>query len=218
MRSLLSILAAAGLAVACSIPESGDAQGVAACEAHAERASHAADTGGWSIHAGPVGWTRDDPPRVSGRFEVCGPVSGAEPRVARRQGGACLVADLVDQGIGRAICATHADCNSRDAFDRGDPRLADFQGYCLAQGGSDEPPRCWTRPGPAAAFCKRTLDTFRMTAGVHHLGPVDRDPLNSGEPYPRWAVYACMAHAGHDRSCGEPASPHRQISLTPLEK
>jgi hypothetical protein len=175
-------------------------------------------TGGWSIHGGPVEWNPGEPARVSGTFEVRTRDSETATAGTARQGGACLVADLVPFGIGRARCATNADCNGPDAIDKfGHPGLADYHGYCTARDGSAEAPRCWTRPGPASTHCRRTVDGLRLTPGAHAVGPVDADPLGRGEPRPRWAVYACLAHVGHDRACAEPASPYRQISLTPLQ-
>lgn len=172
---------------------------------------------GWSIHAGPVERMRGAPVRVSGTFEVRTQGSEAAAVGIARQGGACLVADLVPFGIGRAHCATNADCNGPDAIDKlGRPELAEYHGYCAARDGSAEPPRCWTRPGPANTHCRRSVDGLRLTPGVHAVGPVDADPLGRSEPRPRWAVYACLAQEGHARACADPTSPHRQVSLTPL--
>jgi TolB-like protein/Tfp pilus assembly protein PilF len=184
----------------------------------AEGASRATDaTAGWSIHGGPVEWQPGQPVQVVGRFEVRAPAAGPTAETALLQGGACLVADLVPFGIGRATCATNADCNGPGAFDR--VRGSDtegYLGYCAARDGSNEPPRCWTRPGPAGSHCRRSVDGLLLTEGVQEVGPVAADALENGEPYPEWAVYACMAHPGHDRACGEPVSPNRQVSLTPL--
>lgn len=174
-------------------------------------------TGSWSIRAGDVQWTAGETPLVSGVFQVSATEVEQSQAAAPHQGGACLVADLVPYGIGRAHCAMNADCNGPDSIDREhDARLAEYVGYCAARDGSGETPRCWTRPGPAATYCRRTIESLRLTAGSHEVGPVNGDPLGNGAPYPEWAVYACMAHAGHDRACGEIVSPHRQVSLTPL--
>ncbi len=172
---------------------------------------------GWRIQAGQAELQTAGQPQVSGTFMVSAPPGETDPLAAPMQGGACLLADLVPFGVGRASCATSADCNGPDSIDRQkDPRLAEYVGYCAARDGSAEAPRCWTRPGPASTHCQRTVDSLRLTAGEHSLGPVVADPLGNGEPLPEWAVYACMAKAGHERACGEAVSPHRQVSLTPL--
>jgi hypothetical protein len=176
----------------------------------------AADTPGWRILAGPVEMRPVEPALVSGSFRVIAHPPGIDPLGARPQGGACLVANLVPFGIGRARCVTNADCNAADALDKEhDPRLAGYIGYCMRRDGSDAPPQCWTRPGPAGTHCKRSVGEWQLSEGAHPLGPVAADPLGKGEPYPEWAVYACMAHPGHDRACGETVSPYRQVSLTP---
>jgi len=172
---------------------------------------------GWSIQAGPVELQPAGQPLVAGVFNVSAPPAEMDPLAAPMQGGACLLADLTPHGIGRATCVTSADCNGPDSIDRQkDPRLAEYVGYCAARDGSAEAPRCWTRPGPASTHCRRTVDSLRLTAGEHSLGPVVADPLGNGEPLPEWSVYACMAETGHERACGEAVSPHRQVSLTPL--
>lgn len=174
-------------------------------------------TAGWSIQGGQVELQPAGKPQVSGTFLVNSPQAATGPLAAPLQGGACLVADLVPFGIGRARCETNADCNGPDAIDKQhDTRLAEYVGYCATRDGSTEPPRCWTRPGPPNTHCRRSVDALRLIAGVHKLGPVDADPLGSGEPFPEWAVYACMAQVGHERACGEVVSPYRQVSLTPL--
>jgi len=212
MQPPRSLLAVVLLALPCSLAQAGDRAEQAACNGNAAGAS----AGGWSIRAGPVEWAQGEPLQVSGRFEVCGPDSGAEAGAEPRSGGACLLADLVDQGIGRVACTTHADCNGPDAIDREDPRMAGYVGYCATEDGSGEAPRCWTRPGPPETHCQRSVDGFLLTPGVHRLTPVDGDPLRNGAPYPRWVVYACLAHVGHGRACAEPENPNKQVSLTPV--
>jgi hypothetical protein len=177
----------------------------------------AAAATGWSIHGGPVERRPGEPVTVVGQFEVRAALGGSTAATAPLQGGACLVANLAPFGIGRTRCSTNADCNGPDAIDREhDARLAEYVGYCAARDGSGQAPQCWTRPGPADTHCRRTVDGLLLTTGTHALGPVAADPLGNGEPWPEWAVYACMAHAGHDRACGEAVSADRQVSLTPL--
>lgn len=171
----------------------------------------------WSIRAGQVELQALEKPLVSGEFSVISSHLEVDSPAAPRQGGACLVADLVPFGIGRESCVTNADCNGPDAMDKQlDPRLASYVGYCASRDGTNQAYKCWTRPGPPETHCRRTRDSLRLTAGVHRLGPVDADPLGNSEPYPEWAVYACMAQPGHERACGETVSPYRQVSLTPL--
>jgi len=215
MKSLHYFFTAALLAATCGAGEAGEASAQTACDRHAQDGSPLSNAGGWHVYAGPVTWAHGDPPQVSGTFEVCAPRGENRPEAAPRQGGACLVADLVERGIGRAACTTHADCNPPGAFDGEDPGLANYHGYCLAQDGSDEPPRCWTRPGRSETYCRRSVDGLVLTAGTHQLAPVNGDPQGAGAPYPRWAVIACMAHVGHDRACGDPESSDKQVSVTP---
>ena len=173
-------------------------------------------TRGWNIQAQQAAWASDGNPVITGGFRITSPPQSADADPATPQGGACLVANLVPYGIGRPTCASHADCNGPDAIDRQrDPRLADYTGYCARRDGSAEAPTCWTRPGPAESYCKRTIDGWKMAAGEHEIGPVNGDPLGAGKPYPEWAVYACMAYFGNDRACGMPANDQRRISLTP---
>ena len=218
MRFRYSELAGLVLIASCAaLPVLGEHTS-AACGDRDDYAAGASATGGWRIHGGTVAWTEAERPQVSGSFEICPPRGSNTGDAAPLQGGACLVADLTPFGIGMAACETHADCNAPGAFDRlPNPGAAEYSGYCIAPDGSDEPPRCWTRPGPAGTYCRRSIDALPMTAGSHRIGPVSGDPLGTGKPFPQWAVYACLAHAGHDRACGEPASPHRQVSLTPRQ-
>jgi hypothetical protein len=181
---------------------------------HAESVPESA--GGWDIQAEAVEWSTGAKPVVTGRFRVDAPSASPESGASIPKGGACMVANLVPFGVGRATCTTHADCNGVDSIDRQrDPRLENFVGYCAKRDGSDEPLTCWTRPGPPGGFCKRSIDPWTMSGGTHQLGPVDGDPLGNGPPYPEWAVYACLAFLGHDRACGEPSNPNRKISLSP---
>jgi len=171
----------------------------------------------WRITAGPIKWLPGDEIQILGTFQVNGPVAQTDADTVTPQGGACLVVNLVPFGIGRPRCATNTDCNQpEDSIDKQKyPHLADSMGYCTRRDGSVEHPQCWTRPGPAGTHCKRTVDTLVLTDGEHSVGPVAADPLGTGEPYPEWAVYACMAQPGHPRACGEASSDHRQISVTP---
>jgi len=172
---------------------------------------------GWSIHGGPVEWQTGQPGQVIGRFEVRAPADRPAAEAEPLQGGACLVADLVPFGIGKATCTTHADCNEPSTFGPpGGPDVEQYYGYCATRDGSNEPARCWTRPGPPGAYCIRTNDSWKLTAGMHTVGPVNGKPLGEQAPDPEWAVYACLAHPGHERACGEPDNPHRQVSLSPV--
>jgi len=174
-----------------------------------------AKTDSWVIQAGPIRSIDGSVPMVTGTFQVSGPQSAISSKEELRQGGACLIADLVPFGIGLSNCTTNQDCNQPDGFGAATiPALKEAYGYCVSRGG--EPPRCWTRPGPPDKYCRRSIDGLRLTPGEHQLEPVAIDPLRRGMPYPEWAVYACMAHKGHDRECGNPGkSQFRQISVTP---
>lgn len=170
----------------------------------------------WRIQSGQVEQISKTPPLVSGTFAIISTNQPIDSYAAPMQGGACLVADLVPFGIGRNECMSNADCNGVDSIDKQRmPDLTDYVGYCVSRDGSQQAPRCWTRPGPPETHCRRTIDSLQLTVGTHTLGPVNADPLGQGEPYPEWAVYACMAHPDHEKACGEAVSPFRQISLTP---
>jgi hypothetical protein len=171
----------------------------------------------WRIEAGQVELSAGKSPWVRGSFYVHAP-TGTPPDATPRAGGACLVTDLVAEGVGLDTCKTNADCNSPRAIDKaGDPALEAYVGYCLARDGSTQPPRCWTRPGPPATYCQRTVDGLKFTAGEHHLGPVPADPLDTGDRRLKWAVMACMADEGHPKACGDPeGEAFRQISFTPI--
>ncbi len=183
----------------------------AANDVSANMATHS-----WSIHGGPVEWQAGEPGQVIGHFEIRAPADGTSADAELLQAGACLVADLTPFGIGSATCTTQADCNQPGTF--GSPENAgieQYHGYCATRDGSKEATRCWTRPGPPDAYCIRTKDSWKATAGMHTVGPANGKPLGDQAPAAEWAVYACLAHPGHGRACGEPDNPHRQISLTP---
>lgn len=170
----------------------------------------------WSIIAGPVNLVPGNPVRAEGTFEIRATPGAVDRDLPPVTGGACLVANLVPFGIGRATCQTNADCNGPDAIDaEADSRLVDYAGYCAARDGSGEPSTCWTRPGPASTHCRRTVDTLQIAEGEYGLGPVSGDPLGNAPPWPEWAVYACTADPGFPGACGEIVSPNRRISLTP---
>lgn len=169
----------------------------------------------WRIEAGQVETLHGPKAQVVGSFIVHAP-DPMPPDAPPRMGGACLVADLVPFGVGLASCETTSDCNAAGALQTDkNPALQGSSTYCAAPDGSDEPRRCWTRPGPPQSHCRRSIDGFRLDPGTHRIGPVDADPMGRGGPVPRWAVFACLAADGHERACGEPDSVHRQISLTP---
>jgi hypothetical protein len=170
----------------------------------------------WRIEAGQVEFSGGEEVWVRGSFLVHAP-EGTPADAAPREGGACLLADLVAFGVGLESCKSFADCNSPRAIDKANnPAMEDYVGYCVARDGSTQPPRCWTRPGPAESHCKRSVDGLRLTAGKHQLEPVPADPLKTGARRLKWAVIACLADADHPRACGEEESAMRQMSLTPM--
>ena len=170
----------------------------------------------WRIEAGAVTIASGDSPQVTGVFFVHAP-PGTAADAAPRTGGACLLADLVSYGIGLASCETVDDCNTAEALDL--ERYPNFQGghgYCISRDGSDEPRKCWTRPGPPDRYCLRSMDGLRLTPGVHQLPRVPADPLGRGDPLPDWVVLACIAAEGQAMGCGASNAAHRQTSVTPL--
>lgn len=171
--------------------------------------------GAWRIEAGPVEVIHDGRAQVSGIFQVHAP-PGTPSGAAPRNGGACLVADLVPFGVGGASCRTNADCNTTRAIDTElRPELEGAFGYCAVRDGSDEFPRCWTRPGPVREYCRRSVDGLILTPGIHRLPVVPAAPLRDAPVVPEWAILACLADEGHPTACGEQNSEHQQVSVSP---
>lgn len=179
-------------------------------------ATHATHAEDWRVEARSAKRVDGEPTQVVGDIYVHAPAD-TPADAAPRMGGGCLLADLVEYGIGLASCASSADCNSPTAIDKSsDPQLQSFYGYCVWRSANESAGRCWTRPGPPDSHCIRSIDGHALTPGAHQLGPVPVRPLSTLPAEPEWIVFACIADEAHPAACGEPESQSRQISTSPL--
>ena len=111
-------------------------------------------------------------------------------------GGACLIADF-SASLGESKCVTHDDCK---------PMLADLKSrlnsdngewaYCARPESSNEPKRCWFRPGPQAEYCNISPGVPLVPNQVVQLPKppkkgVPAFPLNDDKEV-RWMVYSCL--------------------------
>jgi hypothetical protein len=122
---------------------------------------------------------------ISGTFKL---IEDKDGIVSASLGGGCLVGDFSERGLGAATCARDQDCNPRDGFDA---RFAEAMGYCVEQ-------RCWVRPGPAAAYCLRSIDQVEgrmrgalVTGRTYTLPVAEADVFGDGQPT-TWRVHTCL--------------------------
>ena len=158
---------------------------------------------GWRVTAGPVvdsgliGYT------VAGSFTL---ERLSDTSALIRNGGACILTDLVDRGIGSASCNSNADCTLLPEYGLPDRSF----GYCTKPDGSGEEKRCWTRIGDVS--CIRGP----QTPGTHQLPPVPEDYTpNDGNPI-RWLVLACLAGETNPLACAQLDSPNYVYSVGPV--
>lgn len=190
----------------------------------------AADTAtlnGWTIEAGEIksstSRTEHRTKQVSGSFALnknAGPIQ-------IRSAGACLLADLGDQGIGLASCSSDKQCN--DAYDMApNPQLGDRTNgpylYCLGEEPSSAEKRCWIRPGPASTHCSRSLYASGShpvpapIAGQPDSAGVPADPLGNGKGV-NWRVFACLnPDNSRPPACANPSVTNKAYSLGPIKK
>ena len=142
-----------------------------------------AELDGWTITSGRV--VQGATPELITGILTFTKVSGT---AEARGGGGCLVADLVDRGIGAATCTTDADCTTT---------IVGGYGYCASPDGSSEAKRCWTRPG-GASFCKRSMAN---APGDTLLPEVPWDVDAAGTPV-RWMILGCLAEEATPGACG----------------
>jgi len=122
---------------------------------------------------------------ISGAFKLVEDKAGI---VTANLGGACLVGDFASRGVGAATCTRDQDCNPRGGVDA---RFPEAMGYCVEQ-------HCWVRPGPASAYCLRSIDQVdgRMRGALvigrtYTLPVVDADVFGDGQPT-TWRVHTCL--------------------------
>lgn len=150
---------------------------------------------GWTITAGPI--ERADGWKMITATVTFTKISGT---ATTRGGGACLLADLVDQGVGAVTCTTDSDCIAAGQAAFG----ASAWGYCTAPDGSGEAKRCWTRPGD---FCVRSQANME---GAKILAPVMWDARRTNERV-RWLLLACMAEEATPGGCGPTGTPAQYV-------
>jgi len=182
---------------------------------------------GWTIEAGKI--KSDASPtelqgrQVSGSFELKNKADSTQTRRA----GACLLADLVDQGVGLPSCSSDKECN--DAYDLApNPQLgARTNGphlYCLGEKPSSTEKRCWIRPGPGSSHCSKGLYSPGRHAipapvtGQTDSAGVAADPLGNGHDV-NWRVLACLnPDNGLPPACANPDPTNKAYSLGTMKK
>ncbi|HET6564541.1 MAG TPA: hypothetical protein VFG52_03935 [Xanthomonadales bacterium] len=175
---------------------------------------------GWTIEAGKIKaeTTRGRPPTrlVKGSFELKSDGASGDSRRA----GACLLADLVDQGVGLPSCTSHQQCN--DSY-KAAPNSKLGSGnpgpylYCLGDKPGDTEKRCWIRPGPDSTHCVKNQFAPGEYA-VPATGTVDADPLGKGKPV-AWRVFACLNPDNNlPPACANTDSPAKVNSLGKAKK
>ena len=190
-------------------------------------AADKATLNGWTIEAGKItsGTSRTEPQtkRVSGSF---GLENNADPTQTRRAG-ACLLADLVDQGVGLPSCSSDKQCN--DAYDAApNPQLGSRTSglflYCLGKKPSSTEKRCWIRPGSAGTHCSKNLylpgshPVPAPVAGQPNSGGVPADPLGNGKGV-NWRVFACLnPDESLPPACANPTSTNKVYSLGTMKR
>jgi hypothetical protein len=161
---------------------------------------HVAAQQKWSVKPGAVTKVdkrlyRDREARVTGTFVFEADSNGIE---SNRYGGACLVADLTAQGIGKKVCSSDLDCHPVVKVERrpGQPEVPGvtvpaYEGYCLASGPRDRVRSCWVRPGPQPEFCMTSKQTGGpLQAKQYALPVVKADPTGKGPV--RWRIHSCL--------------------------
>lgn len=157
-----------------------------------------AELDGWRIISGPI-----EPGSTAAMIKASVTFTKVSGTATMRGGGACLVADLVAQGIGAATCTSDADCiaAAQAAFPVGG------YGYCAAPDGSGEAKRCWTRP---TDNCVRGANP----EGSRTLPEVAWD-ARGNQMEVRWMMLGCLAEAATPTACGG-ADPSKYVrSLGP---
>jgi hypothetical protein len=190
-------------------------------------AADKATLNGWTIEAGKIksSTSRTEPhsKQVSGSFEL---KNKADPTQTRRAG-ACLLADLVDQGVGLPSCSSDKECN--DAYDLApNPQLGTRTNgphlYCLGEKPSSTEKRCWIRPGPDSSHCSKGLYSPGShavpapVAGQPDSAGVAADPLGNGQDV-NWRVMACLnPDNGLPPACAIPGSTNKVYSQGKIKK
>jgi len=190
-------------------------------------AADKATLNGWTIEAGKIksspSRTEPQTKQVSGSFVL---ENKADPTETRRAG-ACLLADLVDQGVGLPSCSSNQECN--DAYDLApNPQLGNRSNgphlYCLGDKPSSTEKRCWIRPGPDSTHCSKGLYSPGShavpapLAGQPDSGGVPADPLGNGKGV-NWRVLTCLnPDNGLPPACANPSSTNKVYSPGTIKK
>lgn len=190
---------------------------------------------GWTITAGRIKVVKPTGPgavrQLRGSFELKSKLE----QPGTRRAGACLLADLTEQMVGKSSCTSHDECQSdyRVVPPNAPANTANAaellfggngHGYCISANGN-EPKRCWTRPGSDVDYC---------TKGQHPPGEiavpppdpvssavksVSADPLGNGKPV-RWLILGCLnpEHFVGAPPCADPLSDLEVNSIGPEKR
>ena len=163
----------------------------------------------------PTHWAGPKAP-TSGSFRIVKDNSGIP---STPTGGACLVANLVNRGIGASTCSKSTDCNPIVLRRPGRPDVPMFdkaEGYCIAVARGHS--TCWVRPGKAEDYCLRSADIVNgaprgplVADKDYRLPTVPGNPTRDRRPV-TWRVYACLNPAG-TKACGDTADDSEQVHI-----
>lgn len=169
--------------------------------------------------------------RVTGTFSF--EADNALGIESNKLGGACLVADLTAQDIGKKQCAKDADCNPvvrvQQRPGRPDvPGVTSFpySGYCLpAVDRPNSPKVCWVRPGSQPDYCLTSLQLKGPLEVKQYTLPVVRqDPTGKGLPV-RWRILSCLnpptpvpTPEGYRQPCSDIESSNKQTHEGPIRR
>jgi hypothetical protein len=179
-------------------------------------ADESAPLDGWTVTAGKVETVKSASTPKHNRVKGSYTFKSDLPQPGTRMGGACLIADLTDQGVGLKSCQSDQQCNDAYAANPNailglavPPGVPGPHLYCLEGAKSNSPKRCWIRPGPDTSYCTKKPSSAQQysvptqVAGNPDSGSVTADPLGNGRKVP-WRVTACLNPAVFPPPPGKP--------------
>jgi hypothetical protein len=187
----------------------------------------------WTIRPSEVGISRHSllpTDFVTGSFTFAR--DDANGVASTKMGGACLIADLTGQGIGRKQCTNDDQCNpytgGRSPLGPSNPTDPDWEGYCVRptvrSGDSGLHGRCWIRPGSHKDYCTSSVtlggsgDPVPLQAGTYDLPRVPARPTYSSKPV-SWRIHTCLNHAtttGSKPPCRHRNNPDKEQRNGPI--